>query len=164
MKMHATALLFLLLAACARPGDTAASAEAAAPAATPATAAVPAPTSTSLVLAEPLPGWRVKVSITARDTPLSITNCNQHVVVALMREGSDVPIWGGESDACLSPAVIVPAQATLSVIVDIDASATGVDTATPYRAHVFGVLQGAQPDAPPVPHAQATSQPFQLLP
>lgn len=167
MTIRLAASLLLLLAACAPapdgpvPGDTHQS-----PATTKAPAATTTPrhANTRLVLAEPLPGRRLRISIRAREQALSIVNCNQHVVVALLTPDSDAPVWGGASDACLSPNIIVPAGATLSFDLHIDDTALQANPATSYRAQVFNVLQGAGPPSPLLPAEQRTSNLFRLLP
>ena len=45
--------------------------------------AVPTYTTTSYVLAEPLPNKKLKISITAKDQDLYITNCNAYIGINL---------------------------------------------------------------------------------
>jgi hypothetical protein len=61
----------------------------------------------SYVLAEPLPGRKLRISITAPDKSIYIVNCNEHIVVALFKKGSDIPVWGGASAACLSQNIVI---------------------------------------------------------
>lgn len=75
-----------------------------------------APATSTNVLAEPLPGKRVKISVTANDNSLYIANCNEHIVVSLRAVGSPDLSCGGASNACLSQSIIVPAKATLSFV------------------------------------------------
>jgi hypothetical protein len=167
MKIRLAASLLLLLVACARPSDAPVPPDTSrSPATTKApVAATPSQhTSTSLVVAEALPGRRLRISIGAREQALSIVNCNQHVVVALLEPDSHIPVWGGASDACLSQNIIVPAGATLSFELLIDDTALQANPSTSYRAQVFNVLQGSDPKGPPVPAAQLTSNLFRLLP
>lgn len=126
-------------------------------------AAAHAPTS-SVVRAEALPGRKVRVSITARDAGLSIGNCNRHVVVMLLAHPSGERVWGGESDACLSPPIIVPERATLGFEVVLDEGAAGLDPDVPYRARVLGVtvMAGAS-SSRALAEGQATSGLIRLL-
>ena len=159
MRMFTPVPLLACLVACAAPADPA-------PRTLPQTSAPPAssPASGSLVRAEPLPGRRLKVSITAPDSSVSIGNCNQHIVVTLLRAPADVVAWGGESDACLSPPIIVPARATLSFVVSVAGGGAPLQAGATYRARVLHVVQGIDPASAQVADDQVTSEAFALLP
>lgn len=127
-------------------------------------AALPEAISNTYVKAEPVPGGKIRVSITAPDQGLYIVNCNEHIVVALLERGSTSPVWGGASDACLSPSIIVPAKATLGFTVDVSTGAQKPLTAGFYRAQIYHVLSGHDLKSAPVPVEQVTSNEFQLVP
>jgi hypothetical protein len=110
----------------------------------------------SYVLAEPVHGRNLKISISAKEKNLYIANCNQFIVVALYKRGSENPVWGGSSNACSSQSIIIPAKSTLSFIVPTGENAPDLDTSTPYKANVFGVFQ--------VPRELVTSNEFKLIP
>jgi hypothetical protein len=118
----------------------------------------------SYVLAEPVHGRNLKISIFAKEKSLYILNCNELIVVALYKHGSKNPIWGGSSPACLSQSIIVPAKSTLSFIVPTGENAPDLDTSTPYKAQVFHVLQGLDVKPPSVPLELVTSNEFKLIP
>jgi hypothetical protein len=75
---------------------------------------LPKITTSSYIKAEPMPGNKISVSVTAPDKELYIVNCNQHITTALFQKGSREVAWGGASAACLSPSIIIPAKDTLS--------------------------------------------------
>jgi hypothetical protein len=151
-----TTLLACLLAGCAVADDATPQPDA------PPAAAVAA---ASLVRAEALPGGRLRVSITAREDSLSIANCNRHIVVTLLTGSSGETVWGGESDACLSPPVIVPERATLGFEVVLGAGASGLDRAAPYRARVLGVsMTTGESSSRALTDDEATSGLIRLLP
>ncbi len=155
MKIFAISLLLLTLVACSKPAQEAPTVEQAPKQATYST--------TTRVLAEPLPGRNLKISISAAEKSLYIVNCNEHIVVALMAKGSDVPVWGGVSNACLSQSIIVPAKSTLSFTIAIAETAPDFDASATYTAQVFGVHQGLDVRSPPVPHEHVTSNEFKWI-
>jgi hypothetical protein len=116
------------------------------------------------VSAQPLAGRKVKISISTKEKSLYIVNCNEHIVVALFKNGSNIPVWGGASEACLSPSIIVPARSTLSFIVNTADSAPGLDTGKQYKAQIYGVLSGLDFKSPKVPYQLVTSREFKLIP
>jgi len=116
------------------------------------------------VLAAPLPGRRVKVSVTAGDGSLYIVNCNEHIVVSLRAVGASHISWGGASDACLSQSIIIPAKATLSFVVELNNGSPELDTAVQYTALVSGVHQSADIRSPQVPIERMTSNAFKIIP
>ncbi len=116
------------------------------------------------VLAQPLAGRKVRISISAKQRSLYIVNCNEHIVVALFKSGSNSPVWGGASDACLSPSIIVPARSTLSFIVNTADSAPDLDTGKQYKAVIYDVLRGLDFKSPKVPYRLVTSNEFKLIP
>jgi hypothetical protein len=149
-------LLALSLVACSKPAQQ-----------VPVVESTPKPmvySTTSQVLAEPLPGRNLKISITAKEKSLYIVNCNEHIVVALYAVNSNVPVWGGVSNACLSQSIIVPANSTLSFNIPIGEIEPVLATDITYKAQVFGVLQGLDVKSPPVPLEMVTSNEFKLIP
>ena len=116
------------------------------------------------VLAEPLPGRKVKISVTARDESLYIVNCNEHVVVSLRAVGAPHISWGGVSNACLSQSIIIPAKATLSFVVELSDGSPELDTTVRYTALVGGVHQSADIRSPQVPVERMTSNSFKIIP
>jgi hypothetical protein len=118
----------------------------------------------SYVLAEPMPGRNLQISISAKVKSLYIVNCNELIVVALYKHGSDNPVWGGSSPACLSPSIIVPAKSALSFIIPTGENASVLDTSTPYKAQVFHVLQRLDVQSPSVSLELVTSNEFKLIP
>ena len=153
---HLVVLVFATLCGCARSNAPAPTASM--------PAGEPAPQTSTNVLAEPLPGKRVRISITAKDESLCIVNCNEHIVVSLRAVGAPHIAWGGASDACLSPSIIVPARATLSFVVAPDNGSSELDTSLRYTALVGGVRQAADIRSPPVPLDRMTSNAFKLIP
>jgi hypothetical protein len=123
------------------------------------------PQSTSTyVSAQPLAGRKVRISISAKERSLYIVNCNEQIVVALFRNGSNTSVWGGASAACLSQSIIVPARSTLSFIVHTADGAPDLDTGKPYKAQIYGVLRGLDVKSPKVPYQLVTSNEFKLIP
>ena len=120
----------------------------------------PAYSTNTLVLAEPLPGKRVRISISARDSSLYIVNCNEHIVVSLLTKNSDVPAWGGATNACLSQSIIIPHKSTLSFVV----TAPDLGTDTIYMARVGGIHRGLDVRSPPYQPELTLSNEFQLRP
>jgi hypothetical protein len=118
----------------------------------------------SYVLAEPVHGRNLKISISAKEKSLYIVNCNESITVALYKRGLENPVWGGSSNACLSQSIIIPAKSTLSFIVPTGENAPDLDTSTPYKAQVFHVLQGSSLKSPSVPLELVTSNEFKLIP
>ena len=116
------------------------------------------------VLAEPLPGRKVKISVTARDESLYIVNCNEHVVVSLRAVGAPHISWGGVSNACLSQSIIIPANATLSFVVELSDGSPELDTTVRYTALVGGVHQSTDIRSPQVPIERMTSNAFKIIP
>ncbi|AUX90491.1 hypothetical protein EGK58_012875 [Acinetobacter variabilis] len=116
------------------------------------------------VLAEPLPGRKVKISVTARDESLYIVNCNEHVVVSLRAVGAPHISWGGVSNGCLSQSIIIPAKATLSFVVELSDGSPELDTTVRYTALVGGVHQSADIRSPQVPVERMTSNSFKIIP
>ena len=114
----------------------------------------------TLVLAEPLPGKRVRISISARDSSLYIVNCNEHIVVSLLTKSSDVPAWGGATNACLSQSIIIPHKSTLSFVV----TAPDLGTDTIYMARVGGIHRGLDVRSPQYEPELTLSNEFQLRP
>jgi hypothetical protein len=154
MKAFVTTLFLLVLVGCSNPASKSQQKP-----------AQPLTYSTeSYVLAEPVHGRNLKISISAKENSLYIVNCNKLIVVALYKHGSNNPVWGGSSPACLSQSIIVPAKSTLSFIVPTGENAPVLDTSTPYKAQVFHVLQGLDFKSPSVPLELATSNEFKLIP
>ena len=120
----------------------------------------PAYSTNTLVLAEPLPGKRVRISISARDSSLHIVNCNEHIVVSLLTKNSDVPAWGGATNACLSQSIIIPHKSTLSFVV----TAPDLGTETIYRARVGGIHRALDVPSPQYEPELTLSNEFQLKP
>ena len=120
----------------------------------------PAYSTNTLVLAEPLPGKHVKISISARDSSLHIVNCNEHIVVSLLTKNSDVPAWGGATNACLSQSIIIPHKSTLSFVV----TAPDLGTETIYRARVGGIHRALDVPSPQYEPELTLSNEFQLKP
>jgi hypothetical protein len=116
------------------------------------------------VSAQPLAGRKVKISISTKEKSLYIVNCNEHIVVALFKYGSNIPVWGGASEACLSQSIIVPARSTLSFIVNTAESAPDLDTGKQYKAQIYDVLSGLDFKSPKVPYQLVTSREFKLIP
>jgi hypothetical protein len=116
------------------------------------------------VSAQPLAGRKVKISISAKEKSLYIVNCNEHIVVALFKNGSNSPVWGGASEACLSQSIIVPARSTLSFIVNTADGAPNLDTGKQYKAEIYGVLRGLDFKSPKIPYQLVTSREFKLIP
>jgi hypothetical protein len=102
-------------------------------------------------------------AINAPDKALHIVNCNQYVVVALMRRDSNLPVWGGAPDACWSPSIIIPAKSTLSFAVEVS-NAEQPLTDEPYTIQVSPVPSGYDYKSPPIPIELVTSNEFRLLP
>lgn len=154
MKYLAT-LFIALVAGCSNQDPHAVSAPAPAPAIE----------TTTNVLAEPLPGRKVMISVTANDESFYIANCNQHIVVTLHAVGSPDISWGGESDACLSPSIIIPAKATLRFVISPNDGSPELDTSLSYTAHVRGARrQSSNTPSASVPTESMTSNPFKLIP
>jgi hypothetical protein len=116
------------------------------------------------VSAQPLAGRKVKISISAKEKSLYIANCNEQITVALFKNGSNIPVWGGASEACLSQSIIVPARSTLSFIVNTAESAPDLDTGKQYKAQIYDVLSGLDFKSPKVPYQLVTSREFKLIP
>jgi hypothetical protein len=116
------------------------------------------------VSAQPLAGRKVKISISANEKSLYIANCNEQITVALFKNGSNIPVWGGASEACLSQSIIVPARSTLSFIVNTAESAPDLDTGKQYKAQIYDVLSGLDFKSPKVPYQLVTSREFKLIP
>jgi hypothetical protein len=154
MKAFITTLFLLVLVGCSNPASK--------------SQQKPAQTLTysteSYVLAEPVHGRNLKISVSAKEKSLYIVNCNELIVVALYKHGSNNPVWGGSSNACLSPSIIVPSKSTLSFIVPTGENAPVLDTSTPYKAQVFHILQGLNVKSPSVPLELLTSNEFKLIP
>jgi hypothetical protein len=154
MKEFVTTLFLLVLVGCSNPASKSQQ-----------KSAQPLTYSTeSYVLAEPVHGRNLKISISAKEKSLYILNCNEFIVVALYKHGSKNPVWGGSSNACLSQSIIVPAKSTLSLIVPTGKNAPDLDTSTPYKAQVFHVLQRLDVKSPSVPLELVTSNEFKLIP
>jgi hypothetical protein len=154
MKAFVTTLFLLVLVGCSNPANKSQQKP-----------AQPLTYSTeSYVLAEPVHGRNLKISVSAKEKSLYIVNCNELIVVALYKHGSNNPVWGGLSPACLSPSIIVPAKSTLSFIVPTGENAPVLDTSTAYKAQVFHVLQGLDVKSPSVPLELVTSNEFKLIP
>lgn len=134
------------------------------PAPQPAPAAIekngPAYATNSLILAEPLPGKKVRISISAKDSSLYIVNCNEHIVVSLLTRNSNVPAWGGASDACLSQSIIIPRGSTLSFLVEVPE----LGTEAIYAARVNGIHRGQDVKSPQFAPELTLSNEFRLLP
>lgn len=120
-----------------------------------------------------MPGYKIRVSLTAPEKGLYIVNCNQAITVALFQKGSSNVAWGGFSNACLSQNIIIPAKATLSFTVDVS---SGTDKAVKrrmyplltnngfYQLQVYHVLSGYDLKSPSIPTKLITSNEFQLIP
>jgi hypothetical protein len=119
---------------------------------------------TTNVLAEPLSGRRVKISVTAHDDSLYIVNCNEHIVVSLMAVGSQDVAWGGASNACLSQSIIIPAKATLSFVIALNDGSPELDTSVSYTAFVGDVHQSSDIRSPQVAVERMISNSFKLIP
>jgi hypothetical protein len=116
------------------------------------------------VLAEPLPGRKVKISVTANDGSLYIINCNEHIVVSLREVGSPDIAWGGVSNACLSQSIIIPSKATLSFVVSLNNGSPELDTSKRYTAIVGGAHPVADIRSTPTPIERMTSNVFKIIP
>lgn len=118
-----------------------------------------------LVRAEALPGRRVRLWISAHEPSLSIDNCNRHIVVTLVEDRSGDAVWGGESDACLSPPIIVPERATLSFVVAPGEGGASLSPDAAYRVRVVGVsARESEASLRALTNAEATSQPLRMVP
>ena len=127
-------------------------------------AQVTAPPATSTnVLAEPLPGRKVRISVSATEHSLFIVNCNEHIVVSLKPAGSSQTAWGGATNACLSQSIIIPAKATLSFVITLDDGSPPLDPTVSYTALVGGVHASPDIRSPQVPPDRMTSNSFKLL-
>lgn len=71
-------------------------------------------TTTSYVLAEPLPDKRLKISITAKDQDLYITNCNAYIGINLFDKANPQNNWGEVTNSCRSQDLIIPKGTTLT--------------------------------------------------
>lgn len=71
-------------------------------------------TTTSYVLAEPLPNKRIRVSITAKDQDLYITNCNTYIGINLFDKANPQNNWGEVTTSCRSQDLIIPKATTLT--------------------------------------------------
>lgn len=71
-------------------------------------------TSNSYVLAEPLAGKKVKISITAKDQDLYIRNCNAYIGINLIDKTNSQNNWGEVVTSCSSPNLIIPQGSTLT--------------------------------------------------
>ena len=76
--------------------------------------AVPTYTTTSYVLAEPLPNKKLKISITAKDQDLYITNCNAYIGINLFDKANPQNNWGEVTNSCRSQDLIIPQGSTLT--------------------------------------------------
>ncbi len=117
-------------------------------------------TTNTLILAEPIPGKKLRISISAKDSSLYIANCNEHIVVSLLTKNSTVPTWGGASDACLSQSIIIPRGSTLSFLIE----APELSTEAIYTARVSGIHLGLDVKSPQHPPELTLSNEFRLLP
>jgi hypothetical protein len=115
------------------------------------------------VSAQPLAGRKVRISISAKEKSLYIANCNEQITVALLKNGSNIPVWGGASDACLSQSIIVPARSTLSFIVNTADGSPDLDTGKQYKAQIYDVHRGLDVKSPKVPYQLVTSGEFKLI-
>lgn len=121
-------------------------------------------TTSTYVKAEPIPGNKIRVSVTAPDKGLYIVNCNQDITTALFQKGSSVMVWGGVSAACLSPSIIIPAKATLGFTVDVSTRTDNPQANGPYQVQIYHVLSGYDIKSTPIPSELVTSNEFQLIP
>ena len=127
----------------------------------------PAPatlTTTTDVLAEPLPGKQLRISVTAQGRTLFIVNCNEHIVVSLRAVGASDIAWGGASNACLSQSIIIPSGATLTFVVALSDGSPELDTNLSYTALIGGVHTTSDIRSPQVPAEHMTSNVFKILP
>ena len=118
----------------------------------------------SMLTVKSLPGRRLRFTLTARETPLYIVNCNQHIAPSLFQAKSGRRVWGGASDACLSQNIIVPAKASLSFTTVITEEENEPLGGEPLFARVSGVLTSPDLQSAPVDSKALTSTTFQLLP
>jgi hypothetical protein len=126
-------------------------------------AAEPQSTAT-YVSAQPLAGRKVRISISAKEKSLYIANCNEQITVALFKNGSNIPVWGGASDACLSQSIIVPAKSTLSFIINTADGSPDLDIGKQYKAQIYDVHRGLDIKSPKIPYQLVTSHEFKLVP
>ena len=118
----------------------------------------------SMLTVKSLPGRSLQFILTARDAPLYIVNCNQHIAPSLFQAESGKHVWGGVTDACLSQNIIVPANTSLSFTTVITENENEPLGGKPLFARVSGVLTGPDLQSAPVDSKALTSDTFQLLP
>lgn len=70
--------------------------------------------SSSYILAEPLPNKKLKISITASDQDLYITNCNAYIGINLFDKANPQNNWGEVTNSCRSQDLIIPKSTTLT--------------------------------------------------
>lgn len=128
-------------------------------------------TSNSYVLAEPLAGKKVKISITAKDKSLFIVNCNEHIMNAIYDTQKPNALTQMTSDACRSDDVAIPAYATLSFVsdysnsYDVDGKKIVLPTDKTYYVKVANINQKDKNYRNvPLSETDITSNEFQLLP
>jgi hypothetical protein len=126
----------------------------------------PAITSYSYVSVKPLPGRSFEISITARDKPLFIVNCNYKITWSLneSKATNGVPVWGGVSNACLSQSLIIPAHHTLTFTDGVTKESPALPSNGPYQLQIYGALTDIDLKSPPVNVELMTSQPFYVIP
>lgn len=128
-------------------------------------------TSNSYVLAEPLAGKKVKISIMARDKSLFIVNCNEHIMNAIYDTQKPNALTQMTSNACRSDDVVIPAYATLSFVsdysdsYDVDGKKIVLPTDKTYYVKVANINQKDKNYRNvPLSETDITSNEFKLLP
>lgn len=120
-------------------------------------------TSTSYVLAEPLAGKKVKISITAKDQDLYLVNCNAYIGINLIDKNNPNNNWGEVTNSCRSQDLIIPKGTTLTFERQITESHFPVNMNVTYQAST------ALSYNPNLRHHEISdekrlSNPFKLLP
>lgn len=120
--------------------------------------------SNSYILAEPLPNKKVKISITAKDKDLYIANCNNVIAPALVEKDSEKIVWGGVSDACKSPDIVIKKGTSYEFIETIHDKDASLSLNKYYQVRILPLNDSWENPHATLPNSAKTSQVFKLLP
>lgn len=119
---------------------------------------------TRYVSAQPLPHKQLKISIHARDKDLYLANCNQAIAPALVERDSDSIVWGGVSDACYSPDMVIKKGTSYTFTETINDTNSPLALDKYYQVRILGLHDTLENPNSALPNAEKTSNVFKLLP
>lgn len=119
---------------------------------------------TRYVSAEPLPHKQVKISITATDKNLYLANCNQAIAPALIERDSEKIVWGGVSDACKSPDIVIKKGTRYDFIETINDNNSPLALDKYYQVRILGLNASLENPNSALSNTEKTSTVFKLLP